>query len=854
MHKKPHLSLFIFAFFFPIMAYTQYRRYTKSFPKEIDGIYYDINKTKKTASVTRPREDEFNIIDFFGTYIYHPYHFLTEYGGGLHAGNGEIIHIPNPITFEGQIYDVTDIGEDAFSARTAVAKVFLPQSVGTIGYRAFRECAGLHEINLPRVYVIKDYAFEKCTFLSCLNSPNVTDIGKCAFLDCISLSEIHIPNVKSIGSEAFCGCKRLSVIDVSSDNEHFCIIDDALFDKNCTRLLKVPCNKTGTYTIPHTVKVIDDGAFSGCRELTEIFIPALTNSLNDLGNITDGMFNGCDNLVMINVEPDNPQYSSIDGVLFNKDKTELIKIPMGKTGTYAVPSSVKNIGFDAFHHCANITSVSIPNHIKVLNESAFRGCTRLNSVHIPNSVKRIGNSAFEGCTNLTDIYITDSVAIIGESAFMDCTGLASIHIPNSVKVIERSAFKGCTSLTDVHIPDSVWIISEGAFQGCTGLKSVHIPNSVEKIDYDVFTGCTNLTKVHIPGSVEKIGNRAFEGCTNLSDVHLPNSLKEIDEYAFRDCTKLTSIYIPKSVKVIGSSTFEGCTNLVYIEVEEGNPYYYSNNGVLFDKKKGEAISTKKYWEFYNIENTITNADGIRLSKDERRLLSFPIEKNGTYTIPKSIMGIEAFAFSGCTNLRKVKIPKSVTTISSGAFEGCTNLTIKISKRNKYYTTENGLLLTKDKRTLIQVPAHLKGAFAIPENVHDVTKYAFSGCSSLTTVYIHDSVKNISFPKCTELTRIEVSESHPELSSVDGALLSKDKKVLLKVPIGKAGIYTLPATIEYIDGNAFEGCTKLTAIEADERNPFYCSKNGILFNRITHDVVIAPLGKETSKRSILSIER
>lgn len=207
---------------------------------------------------------------------------------------------------------------------------------------------------------------------------------------------------------------------------------------------------------------------------------------------------------MINVEPDNPQYSSIDGVLFNKDKTELIKIPMRKTGTYAVPSSVKNIGFDAFHHCANITSVSIPNHIKVLNESAFRGCTRLNSIHIPNSVKTIGNSAF------------------------------------------------------------------------------------------------------------------------------------------------------------------------------------------------------------------------------------------------------------------------------------------------YY--------------------------------------------------------------CTELTRIEVSESHPELSSVDGALLSKDKKVLLKVPIGKAGIYTLPATIEYIDGNAFEGCTKLTAIEADERNPFYCSKNGILFNRITHDVVIAPLGKETSKRSILSIER
>lgn len=279
MHKKPHLYLFIFAFFFPIMAYTQYRRYTKSFPKEIDGIYYDINKTKKTASVTRPREDEFIRIDFFGTYIYHPYHFLTEYGGGLHAGNGEIIHIPNSITFEGQIYDVTDIGEDAFSARTAVAKVFLPQSVGTIGYRAFRECAGLHEINLPRVYVIKDYAFEKCTFLSCLNSPNVTDIGKCAFLHCTELTRI----------------------EVSESHPELSSVDGALLSKDKKVLLKVPIGKAGIYTLPATIEYIDGNAFEGCTKLTAI-----------------------------EADERNPFYCSKNGILFNRITHDVVIAPLGK--------------------------------------------------------------------------------------------------------------------------------------------------------------------------------------------------------------------------------------------------------------------------------------------------------------------------------------------------------------------------------------------------------------------------------------------------------------------------------------------------------------------------------------------
>ena len=181
-------------------------------------------------------------------------------------------------------------------------------------------------------------------------------------------------------------------------------------------------------------------------------------------------FYNCTSLASISVDSANINFSSAEGVLFNKNKTTLVQYPPSKTGnTYTIPASVTSIGNYAFQSCTNLDSVTIGNSVTSIGNSAFSGCTSLTSVTIGNSVTSIGRSAFADCTNLTSVTIGNSVTSIGNSAFSNCTNLASITIPDSVTSIGDYAFAHCTSLTSITIPASVTSIGERAFQGCAKL-------------------------------------------------------------------------------------------------------------------------------------------------------------------------------------------------------------------------------------------------------------------------------------------------------------------------------------------------------------------------------------------------
>ena len=375
-------------------------------------------------------------------------------------GSAEKVDIPSKIENK----SVTSIGESAFRDFTSLTSITIPNGVTSIGKYAFNGCSSLTSITIPNgVTSIGRSAFEDCTNLKSITIPNsVTEICGSAFEDCSSLTNITIPNsVTSIGGWAFNGCTSLTSVTIPNSVTK---IGSCAFE-GCTSLK--------TVTIPNGVTYIDYCTFSGCASLTSITIPDSVTSIgysafidctsltsvtipDSVTSIDSSAFGGCSSLTAIDVEVGNNNYTSVNGVLFNKGKTELICYPSGKTDkSYNIPNGVTSIGY-----------------------SAFIVCTSLTSVTIPDSVTSIGYYAFYGCTSLTSITIPNSVTSIGKYAFYDCSSLTSVTIPDSVTEIGGCAFRGCTSLTSITIPDSVTSIGDWAFSGCTSIKSITIPNGV----------------------------------------------------------------------------------------------------------------------------------------------------------------------------------------------------------------------------------------------------------------------------------------------------------------------------------------------------------------------------------------
>lgn len=209
-----------------------------------------------------------------------------------------------------------------------------------------------------------------------------------------------LDGVKSIGNLTFYSCLHLT--DVNISNSVISIGRDAFS----------ACDKLVNVNIPNGLTDIGIRAFERCPSLKNIIIPS---SVTSIGNFA---FNGCYSLKSIEVAEDNSNYSSEDGVLFNKNKSNLICCPGGKAGEYTIPDFVTSMSSGAFSSCSSITKVVIPNTITSIPYGAFTQCYALTDVVIPNSVTSIEDRAFAYCSSLANITIPSSVTNIGTDAFI----------------------------------------------------------------------------------------------------------------------------------------------------------------------------------------------------------------------------------------------------------------------------------------------------------------------------------------------------------------------------------------------------------------------------------------------------
>ena len=622
------------------------------------------------------------------------------------------------------------------------------------------------------------------TNVTAVNLPSTLKTIKTNAFSKSQITTINIPaGTDDIYDGAFAQIENLTAITVDAGNSKYTAEDGILYeDKSGNKYLKAyPVAKAGTtFTVPSGVYGVSTNGFQQAKNLTTINLPA---SIQDLPTTKEANgFTSATNLTAIKVDAGNTTFKDEDGVVLTKDGKTLVAYPFARHGVlntayngpvstmhpgevYSIPASVETIGKGAFAKAKEITAVQL-NNVKKISEGAFYSVRNLRNVELGASVETIENGAISDTPDLSRFtvdsnnpnYMADAEGVIytknQQELVLYPSGRAGEYSTlSTTKKIRNRAFYYAQKVTKVNFNSALENIDNDAFQTTTALKEITFaaPSSLTRIGTWVFVN-TGLTKLELPASLKEIGSNAFKGNNNLKTVTVAanSQLESIGTYAFTENSNLESFTFEGStaLKTIGQEAFSKDTKLASFDVpanvETINRAAFNGTSSMKHVTFQAPAKIKKIGEaaFQNA-NALENID-----------------------LPEGLEEIKKDAFNKCTSLTEIGIPASVNKIDPTGFQQAEKLEkFTVNKNNTVYSSVDGFLLSKDKKTLVSFPPAKAGTYytLLPPTIETIGSQAFYAINKLNNITIPEKVNKIerfAFDMTTELKTIAFLGKHP----------------------------------------------------------------------------------------------
>ena len=518
-----------------------------------------------------------------------------------------------------------------------------------------------------------------------------------------------------------------------------------------------------------------------------------------INHIENRAFGDCKTITEFIVSEENEHYKSVDGVLYSKDGTVLIRYPQIRDEeSFTVPEGVEVIADYAFTYCTNLKNIYLADSVKSIGYWAF-GETAYYENYRSSTASTLYNNGhlIEAKSSLRGSYtVEDGTKNVATCAFASNDYLTSVSLPDSVVSIQENAFAGCDKLSEISLSNGLKTIGDGAFSGCDSLTSIEFPESLELIDRNAFLECMALESVDFSKAEVVIGEQAFWRCSSLLTLEIPETVISVGDSAFADCESLGAISIAGGVGKIGNHSFN---NTAYLNNSEN----WENGALYIDNI---LISVK---EEYSGEFCIK--DGTK------QIASYAFNRCDdieSIVIPESVVKIGDYAFWCCEKLNSVNLPSELSVLCKGVFSHCVKL--------PYVEIPESVTIIEDEAFW---NCNALSDLVIPENVEYIGWSAFVSCSSLQEIYLSENVQYIgeeAFSGCKRLENFFVDENNPCYTSVDGVLFDKTVETLLQYPGRCEGIYRwyetsyeIPGTVTKIGNYAFGYCYELDNVVIPE---------------------------------------